>query len=422
MIGAVVLTVITLRPVQAASPIWAPPALLELIEEGMAENKEIQALVARVESLKEEVSFAGSLDDPRLGISVLNLPTDSLRFDQEAMTQKQLSISQKVPWFGKLGLREQRMVLIARRQEGVLEAKRLELARKIAITYYELGYVGNGLEINKRLTEMVNQLIRVAETRYASGKGLQQDVLEAQVELSKLLDGKISLEQKRRTLQDRINELLNRETFLPVAPLKDLQIPELRLEEKVLHEQALRDNPWLRVRQAEVNQAAAETQLAQKDYWPDMDFKVAYGQRDDSPSGQNRADFLSASVMVNIPLWQKSRQDKKLAATRKNFQAKMNSYQGLIRSIPFRVDALTTDIRDTRENYRLFSDALMLQAEQWAHASMSAYAVGKVEFNTMVNAKIRVLRYELRAKRYLYNLYEKRAELEEVLGGPVPQQ
>jgi hypothetical protein len=42
--------------------------------------------------------------------------------------------------------------------------------------------------------------------------------------------------------------------------------------------------------------------------------------------------------------------------------------------------------------------------------------VGKVEFNTMINAKIRVLRFERQAQRYLYSVYQKRAELEEVLG------
>ena len=108
----------------AASLIWAPPALNELIEEGLAQNREIQSLEAQVESLKEEVPFAGALDDPRLGLAILNLPADSFSFDEEPMTQKQISIAQKIPWFGKLDLKSQGATLKALRQKSILDAKR----------------------------------------------------------------------------------------------------------------------------------------------------------------------------------------------------------------------------------------------------------------------------------------------------------
>jgi len=419
IVGVLGLSILLGRPARADSPIWAPQALDQLIEEGLTNNMEIQSIAARVESFKDKIPFAGSLDDPRIGLGVINLPTDTFDFDQEAMTQKQIFIAQKVPWFGKLSLKEQRQALIAGRQQAVLEARRLELARKIATAYYELGFIATSLEINRRLTEMVSQIIKVAETRYASGSGLQQDVLQAQVELSKFLDEKIVLEKKHRILEDRINEQLNRESFIPVAPPKDLSDPELRLEVGSLQTQSLRHNPWLKVRQAEVDQAAVEIDLARKDYWPDMDFKVAYGQREEDFSGRDLPDLITASVAVNIPLWQGNRQDKNLEAKRKSYKAATKSYESLTKSLPYRVDALATGIRDTQENYRLFTDALMIQAEQWARSSLSAYVVNKVEFNTMINAQMRLLRFELKSRRYLFNIYQKRAELEEILGGPL---
>ena len=97
----------------------------------------------------------------------------------------------------------------------------------------------------------------------------------------------------------------------------------------------------------------------------------------------------------------------------------MKSYRSLVDSLPHRVDALATEIRDTQENYRLYEDALLVQSDQWARSSLAAYEVGKIEFNTMINAQIRFLRVELQAKRYLYSIHQKRAELEEVLGGPI---
>ncbi len=403
----------------ADSPIWAPPDLAGLIEEGIRQNKEIKSLEDRVASLKKEIPFAGSLDDPRLGFAILNLPTDTFDFDQEAMTQKQIFIAQKFPWFGKLDLRTQRATLKAVRRQAILDAKRLELARKIAVAYYELGFVATSLETNAQLTDIVSQLLGVAETRYATGRGLQQDVLQAQVELSKLLDEKITLERTRRTLEDRINELLNRESFIAVSPPMNVSYPDLQLEIERLQDKALKENPQLRVRQAQIDIAAKDIELARKDYWPDMDVKLAYGQRDEDFTGRDLPDFVSGSVTMNIPLWQRSRQDSKLAATKKSHQAAINFYRNLVVSLPHRVDALVTEIRDTQKNYRLFSDALLLQAEQWANSSLSAYEVGKLEFNTMIGAQIRLLRFELQTSNFIFKIYQKRAELEEVLGGPL---
>jgi len=284
----------------AESPIWGPPPLTRLIEEGIAQNKEIKSLEDEVESLKKEIPFAGSLEDPRLGFAILNLPTDTFDFDQEAMTQKQIFIAQKFPWFGKLDLRTQRATLKAVRQQAILEARRLELARKIAVAYYELGFVATSLETNAQLTDIVSQLLGVAETRYATGRGLQQDVLQAQVELSKLLDEKITLGRTRRTLEDRINELLNRESFITVPPPRNMSNPDLQLKVKPLQDQALKGNPQLRVRQAQIDIAAKDIELARKDYWPDMDVKLAYGQRDEDFTGRDLPDFVSGSVTMRI--------------------------------------------------------------------------------------------------------------------------
>ena len=420
--AAIVILFTALNGSAADPSIWAPQPLDRLIEEGLANNQDIKSMESKVESLKEEISFAGSLNDPRIGIALLNLPTDTFRFDQEPMTQKQLFIAQKIPWFGKLDLRSQRAAMKAIRQEAVLMAKRLELSRQIAMGYYELGFVGSAQKINERLIKMLTQLLKVSETRYAAGQGLQQDVLQAQVEVSKLLDEQITLGNKRRTLEDRINSLLNRESFTPVIPPEKLPFPDLILKEEILQDRALKMNPWLKVKLAEIELRNVEIELARKDYWPDMDFKVAYGQRDESQSGQDWADFFSTSMVINIPLWQRSRQDKKLEATRLTHKSALQSYQNLANSLPHKVDALVTDIRNLQKNYKLITDALIVQAEQWARSSLIAYEVNKVNFNTTITAQVRLLRFELQSENYLFSVYKKRAELEEVLGASLLSQ
>jgi outer membrane protein TolC len=207
---------------------------------------------------------------------------------------------------------------------------------------------------------------------------------------------------------------------MSIKPLMDLRYPEVELDFqalKDLKERSLANNPWLWLRQAKVAQSEVEIKLAKKEYWPDMDFKVAYGQRDEDFTGRDLPDFFSATVTVNLPVWAKSRQNKKLAASKKSHDAAIKSYRNLAVSLPYQVDALATEINNTQKNYKLYVDALLVQSEQWAYSSLAAYEVGKVEFNTMINAQILLLRAELQAKRYLYTIYQKLAELEEVLGG-----
>jgi outer membrane protein TolC len=189
-----------------------------------------------------------------------------------------------------------------------------------------------------------------------------------------------------------------------------------------LQTQALKMNPWLKIKQTEIELANVEIELARKDYWPDLDFKVAYGQREEDFNDRDLPDFVSTSVVMNIPLWKNTRQDKKLEATKLSHQAALQSYQNLANGLPHKIDALVTDIRNIRNNYRLIMDALIVQAEQWARSSLSAYEVGKVEFNTMINAQIRLLRFELQSDNYLFSLYRKRAELKELLGAPILSQ
>jgi outer membrane protein TolC len=419
VLAALALALFRPAVMQAASPIWAPPSLEALIDEGLASNNEIKSLEEQVASLKHEVSVAGSLEDPRLGFALLNMPTDTFSFSQEAMTQKQIFVAQKLPWFGKLDLRTQRATLKALRQRAVLEARRLGLARQIAAAYYDIGFVAASLSINAQLTDTVTQLLGVAETRYATGRGLQQDVLQAQVELSKLIDENIRLKKRWRTLEDRINALLNRPSFQAVLPPAALAYPGLSLDIESLQARVLQTNPQLKIRQAEIDMAAVEIQLARKDYWPDMDVKLAYGQREEDFNGRDLPDLFTASLTMNLPVWQKRRQTPRLEATRRSHQATLRSYRNLVDSLPYQVESLATEIRDIQKNYQLFNDALLVQADQWASASLSAYEVGKLEFNTMIAAQIRLLRFELQASNYLYTIYQKRAELEELLGGSI---
>lgn len=392
------------------------PELAQLIEELLQSNEELQSMDEERAALEAEISVAGALDDPRLGVGVSNLPTDTFSFNQEPMTQKQLFIAQKLPWFGKLDLRTQKAAIIVERQKALIEAKRLELIKSLSTTFYDLGFVVESLQVNAELTQMVSRMLQVAEAGYASGKSLQQDVFQAQVELGKLIDERVSLEKRKRTMAARINELLNRPEFLEIEVPVDPGSLEIQLDPEITKQLALTHNPMLRVRQADIDRASINIDLASKDYYPDMDFRVGYGQRDEDFNGRNLPDFVSAFVVVNVPLWQRQKQDKQLLAQQNRLKSATRSYENLQHALPHQVDALLNEISAVQENYRLFSMGLIEQTANWSLSALSAYEVGKVDFDTMIKAHLRALRFELQAERYQFQLNQKLTELETLAG------
>ena len=178
---------------------WQPPgrktfvpdpcAAAAILEQTDANNDKLRQFEAEIEALLDEVPAARALDDPVLTLGINALPTDSFSFSQEPMNQKQIFIAQRFPWFGKLDLKSQKVALAAARRK-MRQALRLELHRVELEAYFELAFIDRSLEVNAELQQMVGQILRVAEAAYASGRGLQQDVLQAQVELGKLIDEK----------------------------------------------------------------------------------------------------------------------------------------------------------------------------------------------------------------------------------------
>jgi outer membrane protein TolC len=292
----------------------------------------------------------------------------------------------------------------------------LELVKALANAYYDLGFIDESLRVNGELFQMVQQMLQIAEASYASGQGLQQDVFQAQVELGKLIDDRIDLEKRHHTLAARINELLNRPAYGEVQGPGDLALQELVLDPEAVQRWTLENNPMLRVRQADIDRAVVNIDLARKNYYPDMDFNVAYGQREEDMTGRDLPDFVSASVVVNLPLWRNQKQDKQLQAEENRHKAATKAYESLQHALPHQVDAVLNEIDAIQENMRLFGGGLLEQTANWSQSALSAYEVGKVDFDTMIKAHMRALQFQLQAERYRFQYTTKLTELETLAG------
>ena len=133
------------------------------------------------------------------------------------MTQKVIGISQQLPFWGKRDLKGEVAAKEAESYQWQVEERKLELRRMVAETYYQIYFTDKSLEIVDKNIRILDDFITLAEIKYSVGQGAQQDVFKAQVERSKMLDMRITLEQQRKSLQASLNALLYRPADTPVG-------------------------------------------------------------------------------------------------------------------------------------------------------------------------------------------------------------
>lgn len=385
----------------------------------LAENPGLAAMKARVEALSTMPSQQGALPDPRVSLNLLNIPSDSFDFTQEAMTQLQIGFSQNLPFPGKLALR----AVVAEHEttaaRWAVDEMRLTLVRDVKTVWWNLYFTDRALEIVERNVELLRQFVDVAQIKYKVGKGLQQDVLLAQLELSKLHDQAIELRGVRRNQSVRLNTLLNQPTNNPVQLPK--QVSETFAEigdETHLLALAVETRPILAARQSDIDAARARLGLAKKDYSPDFLLGAAYGYRGgENLDGSDRADLLSITLSMNLPLYSGGKQDK--AVDQRNSQVLQNQYQldDARATVTAEVSQALADYQRSHEQVSLLKQGIIPQAGQTVASMLAGYQVNKVDFLNLLRAQVTLFNYETRYWKAFSQANQARARLFAAVGG-----
>src|SRR4030042_5888151 len=175
--------------------------LNQLIEEALQNNPEISAAEKKWEVFKEKIPQISALEDPMLSFGIISLPTN-FSFRDEDMTMKEFSISQKLPFPGKRPLMREMAEKEVEAVFNEIQGKAHQIIKDVKGTYYDLSHTYRTTEVTQRNKNILENFVKIAETQYAVGEGIQQDVLKAHVEVSKMVDELIMLEQKRRALEE----------------------------------------------------------------------------------------------------------------------------------------------------------------------------------------------------------------------------
>jgi outer membrane protein, heavy metal efflux system len=410
--------------VQAAAERSATSTVLSLqdaVALAVAGNPGLAEMQARAEAMSAIPSQVGALPDPMLTLGALNLPTDTFNLDQEPMTQLQIGIEQSLPFPGKRGLKERAAEFDADAAASNVDEARLRLIQNVKQTWWQIYYIDRALDTVSRNQELLRQFVQIAQTKYTVGEGLQQDVLLAQVELSKLLDSEIRLQGLRQQQVPRLNALLDRATGMPV------QLPEQvdedlagLLPESQLFMRAEKIRPLLEQKRLEVEAARTRRDFAKRDTYPDFKLGAAYGFREgENPDGSSRADFATIRLGVSLPLYAGRKQDKAVDQRTSELLQRQNALQDEWNSVQAEISAALADYHRASEQVSLFKTGIIPQARQSVASMLSGYQVSKVDFLNLVNAQITLYNFETQYWNALSEANQALARLDAAVGEEV---
>ena len=395
--------------------------LKEAVDASLEGNPNLAQMIERHKAFLEIPSQVGSLPDPKLSLNAMNLPTNTFSTGQEPMTQMQIGFSQEFPFPGKLSLKKEAARYEAAAANNDSDEVRLQLVRQVKSSWWQVYFLDQSINIIDNNLSLLKQFIKIAQTKYKVGKGLQQDVLLAQLELSKLLDQQIQLDSLRENQVARLNTLMGREANLMVQLSSEvnLELPETLSNDK-LFRQARISKPTLIKNRNLTKAARSRSKLADKDYYPDFNVGVNYGDRSGnnpaSAGGGRRGDFASVMFTMTIPFYTGTKQDRGVAQRKYELSQNNLLKQDTNNSIWLDITQASSEYNRFKKQSQLYKTGILPQARQTVSSMLSGYKVSQVDFLNLVRSQITLFNYEIKYWQALVEAKQSLARLESAIG------
>jgi outer membrane protein TolC len=380
-----------------------PDALVAAIE---ANNPDLLSAAAAAEAAALRIEPARALADPMLSYAIA---PNTIGSDINVRHIGQFS--QPLPWPGKRDLKQAVASHHAEAAAQELEATRLDLLASAQRSFAEWHYLHRAIEINSATHELASELMRVAEGRYAAGRALQQDVLQAELETVLLQERQLALEHERISLRARINALLSRAPEAPLPPPAELAAPPPLPGIQVLRRRAEITHPEIRRIEAQVAATSSQRDLADKAFLPDFSANLGYvGTLD--PADKR----LQIGVSINVPIFREKRRAELDAA---NAELRRDQYALAARRIEIlaALESAYTHTHHAIEVVRLYETRLLELAGNNLDAALADYRSGAGQYIHVGEAERRLLQTEQGYERARADYWRMRAELDSAAGG-----
>ena len=353
---------------------------------------------------------AATLPDPRVSLAFANIPTDTFDFDQEAMSQFKVGVTQMFPRGDSRKLQQKQIATLSKKFPYERQNRIANITATVSELWLDTYRSLATTELIESNRDLFEQLVDIATMSYSAavGHSRQQDVIRAQLELTRIEDRLLVLQQQFEMDNQRLGEWLppgtQPHTSAAYFPEK---LPALALsnqaaavnthgKEFVSREQLLH-HPAILALEQKINSASTGISLAKQKYKPEWGLSASYGYRDDDPLQGDRADFFSLGVSFDLPVFTANRQDKQVRSAVSAAEAVRTEKWLLLRQLAAGMATGMAQLNKLELRRELYLQKLLPQMREQADASLSAYTNDDGDFSEVVRARIALLNTEIEA-------------------------
>ncbi len=399
---------------QGGPPPRQPATLADLLAEAERNNPQIQAARHAWDAAKQVPTQVSTLPDPQIAVQHFSVgsPRPFAGYTNSDFAYIGLGFSQDIPYPGKLRLRGE----IAKKDTGVLQERHESVRRAVLSavkkTYFQLGYLSEKAAILNADRELLRQMEQSAAARYRSGVGNQQEVLQAQLEQTKLLREITMIQLEAGQLQAAIKQILNRSQSSPDIETASLSETPLAHTYEQLLAAVSANNPELAGMQRMVERQKLQVDLAKKDFYPD--FNLQYMWQRTNPT-QFRAYYM-LTLGVRVPIYRGRRQQPELAQAEAEQNRAKSEYEAQTQQIAFQLRQQFLSAEKSAELLKIYREGLIPQARAELQAGLAAYQSNRQDFQALLASFLDVLKLD---EEYWHTLSEHEmalARIEELTG------
>ena len=350
----------------------------------------------------------GELPDPSLSVGLFNLATDTLDFDQEPMSQFKIGLAQTFPRGDTLKLKRRQKRQQSAAYPFLRADRKARLTLQVSLLWFDTFLAQQSAALIEKNRYLFEQLVDVAHANYTatSGSTRQQDVIRSELELSQLNDRLSLLWQGHDASQQALGEWLSPEQLSSALP-NTLQNNSLTPMHFVNTQQVMAHivrHPRVQVVDKKIAALTTGLALARQQYKPEWGVNAAYAYRDDAPGGDDRADFVSLAITVDLPLFTANRQDQRVSAASHRRGSVQTERDLVLRELLAGYQQARAQLLRLDERQSLYQNYLLPQMQDQADATLAAYTSDGGDFAEVMRARIaelntKIMALELRVKR-----------------------
>jgi cobalt-zinc-cadmium efflux system outer membrane protein len=388
-----------------------PAALRDLIAEAERNNPGIAAAEYGYQAATHIAAEKSALPDTQVVLQLFSVgsPRPVAGYTNSNFAYIGIGASQEIPYPGKRGVRAQ----VGNREADVRhadsESVRRDVIDKLKAVYFQLAYLQQTLSTLERNKDLLNEIEQVAESRYRVGQGMQQEVLKAQLQHTKILQEIMMHHREAGQLQAQLKQLLNRPQDSPdlqTAPLAARTLTYSAADLlQVVHDQ----NPAVQTRRAMLTKNQADVESAKKEFRPDFNLQYTYENTD-----RKFRDYYVLTFGINLP--NRSRRKAELAEAEANREQAGKQVEAELQQQLAQVQEQYVIAQTSTEQLKIYSDGLLPQSEAALQAALAAYRANRQNFETLLSSFLDVLNLQLEYQHELADHETALAHLETLTG------